>query len=415
MKNRPSVSRLFWVVPGALSALGPVCCRGEWDAEKYLVYGLGPVSLRPQLEVGETYDSNIFYAEDNPVEDWVTSVRPGLSVVYGHRAENFISIRYTLDASLYAERDDLNNIGHLLTHQTRLKLGRWTLQATDSFTSTRMLLGGGFAYIQRRVGLTTLTDLWRADFELSPRVVVGGKFGFDWADYEEADLTAAHLYDYMTYTLGMRVGYMPSDKILVYPEFSFGQTFLDRNSPLVPEAPEVNTYSMSLGAEGEFTPKLTGMVSAGYEMREFSDDTEIPDGWVADTRVRWEMRPKTRLSVGYRHFIQVSREARAIPFTAHRPNLTVEQEFGTMGKWTAVLDAYYQFNDYEAQFVDAGPPRRLVSRQDDFIGVGARVNWRWQPWLTASAMYDFRSYSDNLISFPDYELHRISIRLAAGY
>ena len=414
VNTRLSISRFVWGLPGVVTTWG-LACHAEWDAEKYLLYSFGQVSLRPQLEIAETYDSNIFYAEDDPVDDFILSLRPGLSLVYGQKSDSYVSIRYTLDASMYAERNDLNNLGHLLGHQSRIKLARWTIQGTDTFNVTRALLGGSFTYIQKRIGLTSLNDAWRADYELSPRMMLGAKFGFDWADYDAADLGTAHLYDYMAYNVGARLGYLPAEKIVVFPEFTFGQAFLDANNPLAAQAPEVDSYSFGAGAEGEFTPKLSGMVSGGYEIRQYSDDSEIPDGWVADLRLRWQMRPKTTLTAGYRHFIQVSREARAIPFTAHRPLVTVEQELGTMGKWIVALDAYYQFNDYQGEFVDPGPPRRMVVREEDFLSTGLRVSWKWQPWLLATAVYDFRSYSDNLSSVPDYDLHRISLRLTAGY
>lgn len=405
---------MMWAVPGAVAALGSAC-YAEWDAEKYLVYSYGQLSLRPQLEVAETYDSNIFYAENDEVDDFIFSLRPGVSLVYGQKSDNFFSLRYTLDSSWYAERDDLNNLGHLFAHQSRIRLSRWSIQGSDSLAVTRALLGGNFSYIQKRIGLVSLTDSWRADYEVSPKLFVGGKFGFEMVDYDAADLGQSNLYDYMGYTFGARMGYRPSDKIVVFPEASFGQSFLETNNPLAPKAPDVDLYSFGLGAEGDFTPKLTGTVIGGYEIREYSDDSDIPNGWVMDFQLRWQMRPKTSISAGYRQFIQLSREARAIPMTAHRASTALVQEFGTKGKWTAAVDAYYQFNDYQGDFIDPGPPRVPVARTDEFIGAGARASYRWQPWLTATASYEFRHYSDNLTAVPDYDLHRISLRLAAGY
>lgn len=408
-----------WMVSGVAALLAP-SVFGEWDSEKYLVYSVGQISLRPQLEVGETYDSNVFYAEEDEVDDFILSVRPGLGLFYGHRTENFVSIRYTLDAAIYAERDDLDNLGHIFSHQSRLRLARWTIQGSDSFSITRTLLGGNLSYIQKRIGLVSLTDTWRADYEVSQRLLVGAKFGFDLVDYDALDLEQRFIYDYMGYNVGVRVGYLPSDKIVVYPEFTFGQSFLERNDPTMPEAPDVDTYSIAAGAEGEFTPKLSGTVSGGYEMRQYSDASDIPNGWVADFQLRWQVRPKTTLAGGYRHFIQLSREARAIPYTAHRPTLSLVQELGTKGQWTAAVDAYYQFNDYQGEFPDRNlevpnSPVEFITRTDDFLGFGARANWRWQPWLTFSGAYEFRKYSDNMQSVPDYDLHRFSLRATAGY
>jgi len=408
-----------WVVSGVAAFLVP-SALAEWDSEKYLVYSFGQLSLRPQLEVGETYDSNVFYSEEDEVSDFILSIRPGLSLFYGQKAENFISIRYTMDAAIYAERDDLDNLGHLFSHQSRFRLARWTLQGTDSFSVTKTLLGGNFSYVQKRIGLVSLTDLWRADYEISQRMVAGVKVGFDLVDYDALDLDQRYIYDYMGYSVGTRVGYLPSDKIVVYPEFTFGQSFLEGNDPSMPQAPDVDTFSISAGAEGEFSPKLTGTISGGYELRQYSDSSDIPNGWVADFQLRWQARAKTTVSGGYRHFIQLSREARAIPYTAHRPTASVVQELGTKGQWTVAVDAYYQFNDYQGEFPDRdtsvpNSPLEYVMRTDEFLGFGFRAIWRWQPWLTFSGTYDFRQYADNMKSIPDYDLHRFSIRATAGY
>ncbi len=406
------LSRRVWssVLLGVLVAGGEA--QAEWDAEKYLIYSLGPVSLRPQLEVAETYDSNLFYAETDQVDDLVTTVRPGLVLFLGKAEEDFVSLRYTLDASLYSERDDLNNIGHGLVHRTRYRFARLTLQADDRLTITKSLLGGSFSYIQRRIGQVSLADTWRADYDLSPRTMVGLSASIDYTDYEANDLEPFHLYDHLSYSGGGRVGYRPSDKAVLYSEFTGGQSQLSKNSPLAREAANLSQYGFSAGAEGEFTPKLSGQISGGYEFRSYADDTEVPDGWIAGLQLTWRMRPKTLVSLSYRHWIQVSRESLGQVYNVHRPSVSVTQQFGSRGRWSAILDGYYQTHAYDRPFLVAGGP---VERDETLAGTALRLNYRWREWLTLSAQYDFRSYDDNLPSVPNYEVHRFMLRMAAGY
>jgi hypothetical protein len=238
------------------------------------------------------------------------------------------------------------------------------------------------------------------------------RVGLDFVDYSEEDLRPYHLYDYLGYSGGVRFGYLPSEKVTVFPEFTVGRAELSANSPVASEAPDLFSYGFSIGAEGDFTPKLTGVVTGGYEFREYSDDSEIPDGWVATMQLRWQWRPKTILALGYRHWIQVSRETFGYAYTAHRPSISVIQALGTRDQWTVNLDAYYQFDDYEREVLDQGRP---VQRTDDIVAGALRVSYRWQPWLVASAGYDLRLYEDNISTIPDYAVHRFYIRLAAGY
>lgn len=392
----------------AVLAGGPA--RAEFDSERYLIYELGQVTLRPHLEIVEMYDSNIFYNDENRVDDFITTVRPSMGALYGDRESSFVSLRYTLDASFYAERDDLNNLGHSLVHQSQFQFSRSSIQGQDRFSITKNLLGGSFSYIQRRIGMVSLRDDWRADYSVSSKTSLGARVSFDLVDYDAKDLAPNHLYDYMSYSGGFRVGYMPSEKIVVFPEISAGQSLREANSPLVREAPDLTFYGFSVGAEGEFTPKLTGVVSGGYEFRDYEDDTEVPNGWVASVQLRWQARPKTVVSVGYRHWIEVSRETVGNSYTVHRPTVAVTQHLGTQDRWTVGVEGYYQLEDYDetSRFAD-------VQRKDTLAGASVRASYRWQPWLLASAGYDFRLYDGNVPTIPTYEIHRFSLRLAAGY
>ncbi|MBX3746786.1 MAG: outer membrane beta-barrel protein [Verrucomicrobiae bacterium] len=382
----------------------------DFDSERYLIYELGSVTLRPHLGIGQVYDSNIFYNDENRVDDFITTVQPSLGAFYGDREASFASLRYTLDASFYAERDDLNNLGHSLVHQSRFQFSRTSIEGQDRFSITKNLLGGSFSYIQRRIGVVSLRDDWRADYSLSPKTSLGARVSFDMVDYDAKDLAPNHLYDFMSYSGGFRVGYLPSEKIVVYPEISAGQSLRETNSPLVREAPDLTFYGISVGAEGEFTPKLTGTVSGGYEFRDYEDDTEVPNGWIASVQLRWQARPKTVVSVGYRHWIEVSREVVGSSYNVHRPSVAVTQQLGTQDRWTLGVEGFYQLDDYDETSRFSG-----VARKDTLGGASARASYRWQPWLVASAGYDFRIYDGNVPTIPTYEVHRVSLRLAAGY
>ncbi len=396
----------------ALGFLPGLRSQAEFDSEKYLLYEVGPVTLRPRLEVEEGFNSNIFYAETNRIDDFYTFIRPGLGVVYGSKTDNYVSIGYTMEAAIYATRDDLDYLGHLLSHESRLRLGRILVTGRDRFSISRTTLGGNFSYVQRPVGLIALNDDWRADYDLSPKTTVGVGIGLDYADYDASDLGTFQLYDYLALQGSLRVGYLPSDKIVVFPQFTFGNTWLDPNQATAPDAPHLTAYGFNLGAEGEFTPKLTGSVTGGYEMREYSDGSEVPDGWVASLLLKWQPRVKTGVSVGFRHWIQSVRDASGIAYTADRLFVSVSQELGTQGRWSVSLAGYYQFHEYSEDYIIGGV---RVRRADDLGGFNVGGSYRWTPWLTAIVGYDFSAYSDNVPSIPDYDVHRISLRLSAGY
>lgn len=149
---------------------------------------------------------------------------------------------------------------------------------------------------------------------------------------------------------------------------------------------------------------MYGSISAGYEIRDYANDASIPDGWIAEAQLRWQFRPKTSFSLGYRHWIQILREAVAYAYNSDRITVSATQEIGTQGRWSVTASGYYQFDSY-----DTG------DREDSIAGLSFRGNYRWLAWLTVSGGYDFYTFSDNVASIPDYDIHRVSIRLVAGY
>lgn len=399
------------ITAGLWAGITGLGLAGEFDSERYLIYNLGPVSLRPQLEVAETFDTNLFFDEDNGESDLVSSIRPGLRLVLGDPSQNFFSIRYTLDAALYADHSDLDTFSHALNHRTRYRRSRITLDAEDRFGLTRTLLGGSFSYIRRRIGQETWNNSWQVSYEVSPKMMLGVRSAVDLVDYDAADLGEYHLYDYFAYGGGVRAGYRPSDKLVLFPEVTISQNQRDRNSVRAVEAPVMNLYGLSVGAEGEFSPKITGLVSAGYEMRSYSNGADIPDGWTANARLRWTVRPKTSLSVSYSHMVTASRDAVGFAYDAHRPSVSVTQELGTEGRWLLNLDGYYQFDEY----LSSG--QNSTDRKDNLLGFVMAGTYRWKPWLSLTALYSFSSYSDNIPKeqIPDYVVHRFTVRLATGY
>lgn len=386
--------------------------RAEFDAEKYLIYGFGDLSLRPRLEVRETYDSNLFYAEDDVEGDLFTQIRPGLTLMYGRSSENFTAVTYQLDSTTYASKTELNYLGHILNHNARIQLGRTLITGNDSYTLTRSTLGGTFSYLRRPVGLSQLRDQWQADYDASPKATLGVDAGFEHLDYDASDLGTFNLYDSSTLSGGLRAGYIPSDRLVIYPQFSYHRNDLKKNVAGAADPSTLSAYGISMGARGEFTPKLTGVISGGYEFREYEDGTAVPDGWIANTSLRWQIRAKTAINLSYRHWIQVARDARGTAYTVDRPSIGITQQIGTQGRWTLNLDGYLQYHDYGDGFLVGG---RRVDRSDDLAGVTASTSVRWTAWLTATASYDFSTYSDNIASIPDYEVHRIALRLVAGF
>ena len=68
------------------------------EPEDILAPTIGPVVILPHASLAETYSDNVFYLKDeNKVDDFVTSISPGVSLQYGQNLldSNFIGLDYT--------------------------------------------------------------------------------------------------------------------------------------------------------------------------------------------------------------------------------------------------------------------------------------------------------------------------------
>jgi len=65
------------------------------------------LEIHPRLMVGEEYNDNIFLAPNNEADDWITTIEPGISLIYNNRSLA-ATVDYSLRYRLYADHSDEN-------------------------------------------------------------------------------------------------------------------------------------------------------------------------------------------------------------------------------------------------------------------------------------------------------------------
>ncbi len=63
--------------------------------------------FHPRLTVSEEYNDNLYLNEDNEQEDWITTIAPGLQLLYRNRSID-ASVDYSLQYEFYKNNDDEN-------------------------------------------------------------------------------------------------------------------------------------------------------------------------------------------------------------------------------------------------------------------------------------------------------------------
>ena len=255
--------RYFWsVVVGVLCLTWPVTARAQYTGEVPILAGpeffaasaRGPFVIIPTLTLSEEYNDNVFLNNARRKTDYITHASPGLRVVMespGYR----LSAGYFASAEKYLHQDQLDSLFHtqglfvegtyLVTPLVTLSLND-TLVASD-FTNTSSVQGIATGRT-RSVG-NTLTP--GVTWQLSPRTSV--QFVGSWA-LQRFNSNNAHDSDVLGLTANLSHDLTPRLRGTV----GYYISYVD-----VEKHAGTTTQSPRAGLSYQFTPTLTGSVSAG--------------------------------------------------------------------------------------------------------------------------------------------------------
>lgn len=437
MKSLPPSFPAPAAVPLLATLLWPAAAAA--DVYDYLVFEVGPVTLRPQVDILSTYNSNVFYQEEDKVSDLVTTLRPGFKVNYGFEDANFVSLEYNLSALVYLDNSELNDVGHLGRLRWNYKAARVGFTGNGLATQQDQLLGGFFGRLQTPVDTLQYTQDATVSYEFSPKTVVAVAANVDYTDYtfdfSQPDASSVLLSDGLVYSATLRAGYVLRDKITMSPLVTWGRASntpnqdFDLQNPSTYPGPDLEFYNFGLRAEGEFTPLLSGSVQFAYELRDYLGpflvevanptppppvgstrevEFDAPGGMVANASLKYLFSPKTTFTLAYRRQFSLSQELSAAAYTADIVSLSAQQQLGTRGKWLAGLSGNLTVNAYD----ESG---RFGNRTDYLYFARADVAYRIQPWITLGLSQDYQTVTSNFPGVSEYDVFRTNFRLFIGF
>ncbi|MBI4327219.1 MAG: outer membrane beta-barrel protein [Chloroflexi bacterium] len=374
------------------------------EASDLLIFSRDPVILRPQLDLSETYNDNVFFQHTNPVGDLVSTISPGLNIQIGKLEGNSFAVDYMFDNVFYAQKTEQNAQQHRLALRNKFALERLSIEGADQIEFLSSVLGGGISSLGLRVDRSVYDDNYTIRYEISPKTSVYIQGAHSAIDYQET----IGLYDYNTLRGVAGFAYQGLPKTSFFGELYYGQTGTDPNGTLTIKPPHAEFIGGFLGARGSFTEKLSGTVKAGYEIREFSDGTPAPSLPVVEASVTQRLSEKTVLSLQYARRGYVSVQVLKQSYTADTADLSLVQWVGTTGKLRANLGAGYNLYQYER--VGLSP-----ERTDDSLTAYLNLTYDLRLWLKAYMGYYFESFRSDLPGVIDYDVNRVTLGLSIGY
>ena len=414
--NVKMMNRNFGIATLALVAVSSIHRRaGALEPDDFLLFSWEPVTVKPQLALAEVHNDNLFYRPANKVSDWTTTLSPGLAILVGKRSDDFLTFNYTFNRYVYAERRDLDSSEHLFEFGSNLDGQHLSLRGTDRVQFLSSPVGNESKVLdpqavdrpvfvtEANIDRTTFYDSYMLSYRPAEKAGVYLRGTHSAIDYE----TGVRLFDYRALSLAGGFAYQAFPKATLFGEGYFGNTTSQPNLP-APSLPSIPFFGGAVGARGTFTPKITGTVQVGIEVRDFKSGPSLPPAPVANLGLSYRLSEKTTLSLNYVRRQDVSVYYQQQSYTSDVISLQASQALGSKGKWRATLGGYYAMYNYDTTTF-------LGQRDYDVYTINFSLAYQIQLWLTASLGLDRTSVLEGGAGTGSYDVNRMTLRLAIGY
>lgn len=367
------------------------------------------------------FDSNIYFNE-NEIDDIIFQFRP--TATYTKRLGPFVaSATGGGDFGRYVEngQEDYSN------PVTRFNIGMaedFGLFSVDKRTAGKISFGFDTDISQRTEANEQLRDLvnytlYTANFNIrynhSPKFGISTDLGYDFRDYQSASTLGNFFTDIETQNIGVNLFYIYSPKLDFFINYTHSQVdgrgdrdfYIDN---------EVST--VRIGAEGTFTPKISGNASIGYAFRTFDNSIVNSDeGLVFDSGVNWQFRQKTGLSLNLRRNFTTTAQDNALETTTY--NLSLIHKFTQ--RTTGTLAYTFSDNDFQTYLInpDTVPDQfaesNLTGRTDNIHTVSLMVDTQLSKNIRGVSRYSYTDFESGLGDIFSNERHLLSFSATLSY
>lgn len=310
--------------------------------------------------LGVRSDDNIFLS-GNEVSDTIFDINPGVEITFGKDAALKGALTLVDSFANYSDNSKLNT--NLFSGDFRANYddGKLKLKFNTGFHE----LNQNSADIQ---GLTRRDQFvigTGAEVEISQITSVGAGVNFDHTNYKRRTYG-----DSDDLTVPVNFYYKWTPKV----DLSLGYRYRNYETT-APGSLDSNDHYFNIGARGEFTPKLTGQVSAGVTNRELSNgDSKSLPGFEAS--LTYALTPKTTLQFGGSNDFGTSPQGQQQKNLAFNGSVAINID----EQWSVNGGLSYRAIGYD-------------TRTDDYFEGSLGANYILNAYVKLNASYVYRSNS----------------------
>jgi len=389
---------------------------------------MGNLKIVPSLGLETVADDNIFLGNgtnttDELVEsDWITHVKPGLSLDYTMEERGTISLGYEGDL-VYYDKNDKND---WKSHKGLFNLdyeapGGLIVKIDNTYTETQDPFGGYAEY-----NLGKKTERWSNDLKNEFGYKLGSKFkGFLYYNYFKQDYEsdADFAQDFYSHEAGTGLEMRVLSKTWGFIRYYYGLQNYDTSGVTgglttnESNDSDFTWHKVDAGLTWESGVKISGELNFGYQDKKY-DNNFTPAGekyndigtWVAATSIFYDVVTAedgtmiTQLGLTIDRSLNQSGANTENYYEDTGAGISFKQKLFT--KLTLNASASYNFHDYYLPLTE--------NRQDDNYEVGLSVDYQARDWLSAGAGYTYKEKHSNK-NENDYEDNKFNFKITAEY
>ncbi len=347
-------------------------------------------------------------------------VSPGFRLQYGSLGLNTLTLDYNYDHISYVNNPEYNTAQHRAEFAAKLNLGRFSITGTDSLQLLSSFLngnnsGGSSNQVDRMVWNNTYRLLYDATAKTD---IYLNAFHYRY-DYDQG----VAIYDSETVKGTVGASYAWTERLRVFAEVEYGQSFVTPNLASQPLAPSSTIYGGFIGVRGNFTPRIQGSLQVGYQSRVFpgtfapGEEPASVASPAVTADISYALSAKTLLKLSYGRSTDVSPQFAKQSYIYDRIQLGASQFIGSSGKWMVTATAGVNSGSF------GDTPGTNFARSDSILEGGLRLTYQPRPWLAAVLAYEYENYSSKFkdprvarfTSLVDYQVNNITFSLKIGY
>jgi hypothetical protein len=288
-----------------------------------------PVKFHPHLDLAATYDDNILIAHDNPLSDYYFTTSPGLELVYGDIAHNYLSADYTAGIERFVEHGSQDAINQYGTLKSAFEFNRLKLALNNQFQiETAASVEVGTRVREQR----DLTD-FSVEYLLNKYFSLGLLYHQEFHHF----ITPGQIDDNL-FEPGGALYYHLLPKTDLYGEVDYG--WVDE-----PQGENQRFLDGTVGVRGKLTSKITGRIGVGYEERVYSGPTANTETMVATVSLHGDFSRHTSADLTVTRQINPSVTLTNGSFTATRVEFIVNQKI-YREKFLVQVGGSYEHDNY---------------------------------------------------------------------